>query len=519
MRVGRSRKRALVGACALAFTASAGYGVPVLATDGAASVSQPGADQLAGCRITTPAVAYHPGGVAVVPQPAGAPVPCLVATGFGGSEPQVVSLKDGSLVYEPAVVTPGIAGTGFLPGAPGPRPSTQFSPGGLAISRDNGATWSFNQPAGATWVPQDDALYVDRRTGRLFYYALAANPIPQAGEVPLQDQLPAGEAHLMMSPDGGGTWNEVGLVGFVESENPRFTSAPPPPGQPIPAGYRDVVYWCGNNAVNLGEPLPGYRACFRSLDGGITWNQVSILDSGPLPQHAECGSNAETFTDMDPNYPEGAPDGSLYAEVQCGSTTFLARSRDEAQTWPLVEGKSGQPVTVPANGELRVDDDGNLYLAYQDGPTSVELRVSSDGGVTWRGALDMAPPRIGPITQWAFAERGSEVAVSYLVQRGSESLYDGYLSVTLNARAADPVFWSAALNPPSDPMRTSAPPSARDDFIGVDITPSGAPWGAYAGSCPGPVASANGSACSGEQSNPEANEAVAGRLAWPDQGS
>lgn len=517
--MGRFRKRVLLCACTLTLTALAGYGVPVLATDSAASGAHGTTDQLAGCRLTSTAVAYHSGGVVLAPQPGRAPVPCLVATGFSGSEPQVVSLKDGTLVYEPAIITPGIGGTGFLPGAPGPRPSTSLSPGGLAISRDNGATWYFNRPAGVTWVPQDDALYTDRRTGRLFYYTLAANPIPQGGVVPLEDQLPAGEAHLMMSPDGGATWNEVGLVGFVESENPRFASAPPPAGQPAPAGYPDVVYWCGNNAVNLGLELPGYRACFRSLDGGITWSQASILDSGPISQHAECGNNAETFTDMDPNYPEGAPDGSLYAEVQCGSTTFLARSRDEAQTWPLVADRSGQPVTLPANGELRVDQDGNLYLAYQDGPTAIELRVSTDGGLTWTRPLDMAPPGVGPITQWAFAERGSEVAASYLVQRGSQSLYDGYLTVTRDALVADPIFWGAVLNPLSDPMRTSAPAQARDDFIGVDITPTGAPWGAYAASCPGPVPSANGTACAGEELNPRANEAVAGRLAWTGQDS
>ena len=516
MTVRRSRRRVLVGASALILAAGAAYGTPVLATGDAGLGSHVGPDELAGCQLSSPAIAYRSPAVRLVPQPSNPPVPCLVATGFSGSEPQVVSLKDGSLVYEPAIITPGLAGTGFVPGLPGPKPSTQLSPGGLAISRDSGATWTFDEPAGATWVPQDDALYVDRRTGRLFYYALAANPIPQTGVVPLQDQLPAGEAHLMMSPDSGRTWNEVGLTGFVESENPRFTSAPPPAGQPVPAGYPDVVYWCGNNAVNLGLPLPGYRACYRSLDGGISWTQASILDSGPVPQHAQCGSNAETFADMDPNYPEGAPDGSLYAEVQCGSVTFLARSRDEAQTWPLVNDRSGQPVTLPDNGELRVDPNGNLYLAYEDNPTAVELRVSSDGGVTWSHPVDMSPPGIGPITQWAFAERGSEVAVSYLVQRGSQSLYDGYLSFTPDGLAQDPVFWGAALNPASIPMRTSAPPPGRDDFIGVDITPSGSPWGAFAASCPGPIASGNLAACAGlEDLNPEANEAVAGRLAWP----
>lgn len=501
----RRRGRFLLGACVVACAAIVGLVQPVRAANG---------DRLVGCQLDRQAVAYKSGGVLVEPQPGSAPVPCLVATGFGGSEPQVVALKNGGLVYEPAIITPGLAGTGFLPGAPGPRLSTMFSPGGLAVSNDNGATWSFNEPAGATWVPQDDALYVDRETGRLFYYALAANPVPQGGVVPPQDQIPAGEAHLMMSPDGGKTWNEVSLPGFVESENPRFTSAPPRAGQPSPSGYPDVVYWCGNNAVNLGLPLPGFRACYRTLDGGFTWRQVSLLGSAPAPQHGQCGTSQETFSDMDPNYPEGAPDGSVYAEVQCGSTTFLARSFDEGQTWPLVDRQDGKPVTLPVNGELRVGTHGDLYLADQKG-SAVDLRVSRDGGRTWSSPVNMTPPGVGTIVQWAFAERGAgEVAASYLVQRGSQSLYDGYLSFTPDARDADPTFWGASLNPLSDPMRTSAPPQARDDYIGVDITPSGTPWAAFAGSCPGPVGPANATACAGQGSNSQANEAVAGRLTW-----
>jgi len=478
-----------------------------------------------GCDATRGVVAYHSSGSATTD--AGGH-PCLVATGFGGAETQIVSLNNNALVYEPAILTPGVAGTGFVAGAPGPKPSTQFSPGGLAVSSGEGGSWSFDAPAGADWVPQDDALYVDRTTGRLFFYALAADPIPAGGavapqEVPAQDQIPAGEAHLMMSKDNGQSWNEVGVPGFVESENPRFTSAPPPTDGAQPSrGYADVTYWCGNDSVNLGEPLPGYRACYRSLDGGVSWQFRSILASGPVPQHSQCGSNAETFSDIDPDYPEGdARDGSLYAEVSCGGVTYLARSRDEAATWPLVTtGPDRQPVKLPANGELRVDGAGRLYLTYLTGANTLNLQISSDGGVKWTPALDMTPPaaRNATVVQWAVAERDGQVAASYLVQRGSGSDFDGYLSLTRNALDQDPLFYGSALNASSAPMRTSAPPQARDDYIGVDITPAGSAWGSFAASCPGPVTdpgSSSSKACAGQSSDPEANEAVAGTLDVP----
>lgn len=465
----------------------------------------------AGCQTGRAAVAYHPGDAPMVPQPAHAPVPCLVATGFGGSETQLAVTDDNTVVYEPAILTPGVAGTGYADGLPGPQPSTQVSPGGLALSVNGGRSWSFDAPGGATWVPQDDSIYVDRTTGRIFFYALSPDPIPDTGSVPLQDQLPAGQAHLLTSADDGKSWTETALAGFVESENPRFTSAPAPAGAQRPADYPDVVYWCANNVVKAGLPLPSYRACYRSLDGGITWQFASILSSYPVPQHSACSTNGETLQDGDPNYPEGAPDGSLYVEDNCGGTTFLARSRDEGATWPLVT-KNGSPVTLPADGELRVGTNGELFLVYEAASGALFAQRSTDGGVTWTAAQQLTPSGVGTIAEWAATERGAgQLAVSYLVERGTSSTYDGWLTWTSDLNAARPVLWSVSLNPRSAPMRTSSPPPARDDFIGVDIGPDGVPWASFAASCPGPVA--GDAACSGQSSNPEANEAVAGRLA------
>jgi hypothetical protein len=466
-----------------------------------------------GCRPSTPAVAYHPGQGPLRNQPATRPVPCLVGTGFGGAETQVAVTRDGTVVYEPAILTPGLAGTGYADGAPGPQPSTQFSPGGLSLTKSAGARWTFDPPAGATWVPQDDAVYVDRNTGRIFYYALSPDPAPDSGQVPLQNQLPAGYAELMTSGDDGATWSQTSLPGYFESENPRYTSAPPPPHQPAPENYPDVVYWCGNNVVKAGLDLPSYRACYRSLDAGLTWQFDSILASYPVPQHSQCGANGENLNDSDPNYPEGAPDGSLFVEINCGNSTFLARSVDEGSTWPLVNGTNGKPVLLPADGELRVGTNGDLFLVYQPSPNALVLQVSKDGGRTWTSPETLTPKGIGAISQWSVAERDSGLlALSYLVQRGSSTLYDGYLTFTRDAADPVPLLWDAPLNPISSPMRTTAPAPARDDFIGVDIGPGGTPWASFAASCPGPVSES--AVCNGQASNPEANEAVAGRFAW-----
>ena len=448
----------------------------------------------------------------MVPGRAGAPAPCETYTGFGGAETRVVVTSDGTVVYEPATLTPGLAGTGFDPGAPGPRPATRLPPGGLALTSDQGAHWRFVRPAGTTWVPQDDQVYVDRTTGRIFYYALSPTPVPQQGGVPTEDQIPAGHAHLMVSGDDGRTWSYSALTPYVESENPRFATAPPPPGGPRPTGYPDVAYWCGNDMLFYwaAPAVPGYRACYRSLDGGRSWAETSILFSQPVPTHRECGTNPEVFNAGDGNYPEPAPDGFLYVTVACGSSTFLARSTDEGATWPILT-RAGAPLTIPATDELRVDDRGRLYSVHQNGARLL-LRVSSDGGFHWSPPVDMTAPGVTSISEWYLAERGTEVAVSYLAATGSGTGLDGYITATRDAPEPSPLFWSATVNRPGQPLYEGSPAQARDDFIGIDIGPDGTPWASFFTSC-APGATHPG--CAGQEGNPQASGAVAGRLSFP----
>src|SRR5437764_5547975 len=56
-----------------------------------------------GCRPAQPAVAHHPGGVVVDPQPPAAPVPCGVHTGFAGGESAIAVARSGAVFYAPAV--------------------------------------------------------------------------------------------------------------------------------------------------------------------------------------------------------------------------------------------------------------------------------------------------------------------------------------------------------------------------------------------------------------------------------
>src|SRR5438874_5137036 len=155
-----------------------------------------------GCDPGRRAIATDATGAVLSSQPRSAPVPCAVITGFGGAETRVRVTKSNMLVYEPAVLPMPMAPQ---PEALGPPMQGSSNPSGLAVSRDQGRTWSLVKPMGMTWGSTDHQEYVDRDTGRIFWYALHASPVPQTNEGAISpaEQIPAEEAHLMWSGDDG----------------------------------------------------------------------------------------------------------------------------------------------------------------------------------------------------------------------------------------------------------------------------------------------------------------------------
>lgn len=502
---------------ASALTAAAGPPAPAGLVPSPAGPAGPAGP---GCDPARRAVAHHAGGVPLAVQPAGLPVPCGTTTGFGGSESRIGVTASGALIYEPAVLTPGPGGLAYLPDAPGPRTQTSASPAGLAIAHDLGASWSFVRPSGMTWESQDHQGFVDRATGRFFWYALNANPVPQDGISPLE-QPPGEEAHLLWTADDGATWTHTSACCPAFSENPRFTAAPAPAGgSPTRNAYPNVVYFCANSSILLFSPA-GARICSRSLDGGTTWTATSVLFTKPVPQHSECGTSGEDFAPTDGNYPQAAADGSLYVKVECGGHTFLARSDDEGASWPILRratsgsGSPGAkvPLEIPAGDELRLDQADNLYLVSHVSQ-KLTLRVSRDHGLTWGPAWDVVAPGVAAGEQWyvAVRERG-HVAVSYLGQAQGQSGWSGFLTETTHALDADPVFVSASLNDPTRPLMTSSSlqgaPSVLVDYVGADIGPDGTPWASFVQDC-GPSPADPG--CTSQQGQ---TRGFAGRLAPP----
>jgi hypothetical protein len=283
------------------------------------------------------------------------------------------------------------------------------------------------------------------------------------------------------------------------------------------------------------------RFCFRSLDGGDSFTLASILFTGVLPQHPECGASGEIYSAIDGYYPQPDPtDGSLYVMVACGGHTYLARSVDEAATFPIVRA-NGQPVVIPVPApstgqvggpDLRIDTVGTMYLmwaAASSGMTKLLLGTSTDHGSTWSSPLDVTAPGL-TVDQWAMAERGGALAVAYLGQTQGQTTWDAYITETKNPLDAQPVFWSAAVNdrpilygssiqgsgylPLFDGVRIPFPPPFGNqmfgnDFIGATIAPDGSAWGSFDQDC-GPTPDSSGCRTQNDQTR-----GFAGRLVWP----
>ena len=70
---------------------------------------------LPGCAADRVAVAFHADGSSA--DGTGAPITCATNTGYGGAETAVSVAPNGDLVVEPAILSPGLAGTGIIDNA------------------------------------------------------------------------------------------------------------------------------------------------------------------------------------------------------------------------------------------------------------------------------------------------------------------------------------------------------------------------------------------------------------------
>ncbi len=260
--------------------------------------------------------------------------------------------------------------------------------------------------------------------------------------------------------------------------------------------------------------------------------------------HPECDGQPENLSAADGHYPQPAADGSLYLMISCGPLTLLAKSTDEALTFPvLTDGGAPRLIPLPAasipdfnSSALQVLVDGTLaVVSKEDG--RLQLRVSGDEGRSWTSPVDVTAPGLVGTRTWAVSSRGTTLGLAYLGARAGDPAFYGYVGAIRDARTllrtrgvtvasgavrTEPMlFGSNQLGPAVSGAGTVHGPAGIEapfpppftiqlfgnDFLGSAVGPDGTPWGSFTLDC-GPAPGSPG--C---QANGGETRGIVGRLA------
>jgi hypothetical protein len=342
------------------------------------------------------------------------------------------------------------------------------TPSMVARSGDDGASWTplvpTSTPAHNSLVPWLD---VNQQTNRIWYATLGDDPSKCDGTF----------AHISWSDNNGKTWqNPTGDECRQLQGGMSVVEGVAPAGSPRPIGYPHVVYQCGNTKDGV-APLSVH--CWKSLDGGKKWSYVE----GP--------NNLPSCADERPRGRAVGPDGTLYMSIQCDSDLRIAASDDEGRTWHVTSVAAGAVDRLDVSS-IAVDKAGNVYVAWVAGGTggaagvpalgSPYMSVSHNAGATWSAPAMVAAPGVDVVTEVGItAGSPGHVAISYLGSPDGGHNFDGYLTESWQAASRAPVFWSAAVNNPAQPLMsgdtaTSAVHGDRMWFVTVAFGPDGTPW-------------------------------------------
>ncbi|MCC6444183.1 MAG: hypothetical protein IT210_12110 [Armatimonadetes bacterium] len=350
----------------------------------------------------------------------------------------------------------------LLLGTPSPA---QDAPGADRLSESQDIAWRMAGPGGGGWIEsiawdseKPDRLYVGCDVGG-FYVSEDAGKSYQVRNNGLKDYfiesiavhprrskiiLLGTESGIFRTVDRGRSWQRI-RKGFLPTERWSFSS-------PIGAVCFDprnprIAY------AGVGRPRwdsGGQGAIYRSLDAGLTWENVS---RGQLPSDALisdieirpsdsrvilAATNRGVFRSEDRGKTwrassEGLPHS--YTEevafaLSAPQTVYVTlrtlarggekwnggvyRSDDAGQSWrpangaglPMLAGKASEPSEMSSQyKEIAVDPRSadTVYAGNRDW-VSAGLRKTIDGGRTWKGVFD-TPGRTGKIaygwiTQW-----------------------------------------------------------------------------------------------------------------------
>lgn len=418
-------------------------------------------------------VVAHRANQVAEPLPSPSPTVRLLAAGVDAGEPTIGILADGRIVFE-----------GW-----DRRPNTSAETATIALlDPRSGSTSVVLQPG--TVQSHDPYLWVDPTTDRIFSANLQ---IPGELDPSLFCTV------IRFSDDAGATWiDSARRCTATPEDRPRLITAPSVSSRPD--GYPNLVYLCFQD-----DEAERGQLCARSTDGGLTFNSPR---AEALPYDGRCNSSF--------GHPAVGPDGSLWLVSAGCRRVRVAVSRDEARSWQVLE--IGGPDT---NGEgeagIAVDHDGVVFVVWTAVDRLPRLVISGDSGTTWGTPMNVAAPGVkeANIATLAVGAPG-KVAIGYVgsldapggvqdpgsnaclfqpcpdLNAWSHATWHAWLTVTANALDDAPLFMSAILNDPKQPIvRGNCGPGrckSLADFLQVAIDADGRPMLAFVacpnGECP-----------------------------------
>ena len=345
-------------------------------------------------------------------------------------------------------------------------------------------------------------------------------------------------AYLSYSDDEGESWTTNPLAcGRPVNDHQTLFSGPPALSPALV--YPHIVYYCWNDVAT--------SSCTKSLDGGVAFAPTgSPAFPGYDPEAQDPGVNTEDPKDQPAQcgglhgHGHVGVDGTVYLpKGHCGQP-WLAISRDEGATWTTVRvAKNG---VAHHEASVATDRKGNIYYVYSAKDRLVYLVISKDGGETWTKPMMVGAPGVnetnlpsldvGGVGRVAIAYMGTENSPGkpFPVNPGTttnpdcfvaqlpcppqpeykKTTWNGYITVTKNALAEDPLFYSTTVNDKADPLKRHECGPGRCgldilDFIDITIAPDGQVWSSWVDACILACAEKNGEQDSG-------SDAIVGRL-------
>ena len=169
---------------------------------------------------------------------------------------------------------------------------------------------------------------------------------------------------------------------------------------------------------------------------------------------------------------------------------MLAISKDDGNTWNVVR-TSPLPADSGGDPSVAVDSKDNVYYLFVDGEDRLpRLVTAGPGGTKWSKAMRVSPNGV-QATNLATIDVGKPgaVAITYYgttMEDGADQRWSGYIASGINVLGKSPTFYTGTVNDPKKPLKVGKCQGRCGrvlDFIDVEISPDGQPWGAYVDAC------------------------------------